>query len=190
MRFFKIEEQEIGVVPGKDCVLWTEGLSTCICILVRGTIDRKSYLAMFHWDGFPCHLDRCAPNLASQLEGIVLRIFDALKLEIKRKMSSLKKPVMTSCICIGGEKRSESLSGTELEVDALNTYGMTACKRYFKVKKGATFLSHNFLTTGSVSLRVVFSFERLYCCDDSVPFEESNDTEQLECGVSSRIYHV
>lgn len=196
MRFFKLEVQEMGVVPGKDCILWTEGVSTCICILVQGTINEKPYLAMFHWDGLPSNFDRSSPHLALQLEAIVLRIFDSLRVYIKQRMGGREKPIMTSCICIGGERRSETLSGTELEVEALNTYGMNACSRYFTVTSDATFLNHHFLTTGSLSLRVVFSPDRVYWCDDREPFIEASSSEVSaeeeldECGFSTYVGHI
>jgi hypothetical protein len=51
----------VEVVTGKE-VISTPGVSTCICISVKGQYGTHPFIALFHWEGLDARFDKKAPG--------------------------------------------------------------------------------------------------------------------------------
>ena len=65
-----VKQNEKIVVPldKPDVSLTTGGISTCICIMLKGRIGKMPYLAMYHWDGFDASFNKQASDAAIRAE--------------------------------------------------------------------------------------------------------------------------
>ena len=172
MRLFHIEQEAVRVVPARQSMLVTEGVSTCICILMRGHIDAKPFLAMYHWEGLPFGFTGTPEAIEALLQNVVTRIESTIRLQMKKPRTIAE---LDYCHCVGGERRTADLSGTELEVQMLQEHLARVCAKYFIVKPITEYVHSNFLTEGNVSLRVMFTATEVRWQDDSLAYAESEE---------------
>ncbi len=172
MRLYFIEQEEVRVVPARQSMLVTEGVSTCICILMRGHIDAKPFLAMYHWDGLPFGFTVTPEAIGAVLQSVVTRIESAIRLQMKKLDMTAQ---LDYCHCVGGERRTADLSGTELEVQMLQEHLERVCAKYFIVKPTTEYIHSNFLTEGNVSLRVMLTATEVRWQDDRLAYVESEE---------------
>lgn len=174
MHSIKVEQEEMIVIPAETGFLWTEGVSTCICLVLLGEVAARKFIAMYHWEGCSTTFDK---NASKDLKNVIFNIFRKFRRTILETMTSRDKPELHFFYQIGGEKATSDLSGTELEVQGLRQYAVPASKKYFKVSESGFFGGRNFLTHGSQSLRVKFSLNLLSCEDDEKTDPELDDSE-------------
>lgn len=153
-RLTKVQQNEMAVVEivtGKE-ILYTVGVSTCVCLAVKGQYGAHPFLALLHWDGFNLNFDKHAPALED-------RAFIEIDLLMRRFVTTIKnsfaasqrfeRPELNYIFLIGGEKRASNLSGTELEVEILKKYLPILCGKYFSVWSNTLFEYRNYLTDGA-----------------------------------------
>lgn len=99
--------------------LITNGVSTCICLMVKGTMGGVGYIGMHHWDGFDLSFNKHAPNAKKNAMRVINQLISNLSnavLEEMRQYAVLptEKPGLDAFITVGGERASkqEELSGT------------------------------------------------------------------------------
>lgn len=147
----EVAQNEIVVIEietGKE-VLYTEGVSTCICILAKGQYGTHPFLAMYHWDGFSDNVNRQDLNVMNYAKCGIQSVISFFSAKIKHSFFSLypnEKPELEAMYIIGGEKGTPDLSGTELEVLALKLFLPEFCNAYFSVHSETKLLYKNFLT--------------------------------------------
>lgn len=183
---------QIRVRQGETKAIWsdddnslvTDGVSTCICIMVLGRVESKQFLAMMHWDGFDHTFDKNASH-ARELAGLkVHSLFADLAGEISSQLIPLrhdKRVKVTLSLdqlaLIGGERAQDRLSGTELEVEALKQ-AKHYCESYFKVSDDALFIEDYYSTSGDHSLKIVFSAAEISCFMDEYCNTEDEEESQ------------
>lgn len=180
MQYTKVEQEEMVVVPAESNLLWTEGVSTCICLMMFGRVSARKFIAMYHWDGFATTMSK---NDSDALKGAIFNIFRRFRLIIRKIMCSFDKPQLDFFYHVGGERATCGLSGTELEVQELNKHAVVAAKKYFDFSKHVFFGGRHFLTHGDKSLRVKLSFARFSYADDR-EFDKQLDESDTDTSCS------
>lgn len=166
-----VEMGECVVLPvnDKDSCLKTEGISTCIALIFKGTIDEIPYIGLYHWAGF------CGDEADVLL---INDLFEEIALEIQSEFSLQDKPPnLESLFVIGGERQQVEedgtllISGTANEVQLLKQHSENCCQVFFDVENlEITFL--NFLTSNTQSLEINVYRDKL-----NYRYEQSNFLE-------------
>ncbi len=174
-----VEVGETRVVKATDdtTCLMTSGVSTCICLLIKGRVGSVPYLGMMHWDGFSYEFDKNSRQVEKHarqaVDSLIWRLAYSVELEMKNyKHRRDEKPLLESFQIIGGERASKDLSGTELEVQSLIHYSKRFCDKYFKTTDNTYYDSSVYLTSGTQDLDINFRL---------------NDTEVITNGLEEDI---
>jgi len=177
MQTIKVEQEELVIVTldAQEKELITEGVSTCICFLAKGWVGRIPFLAMYHWDGFPERFDKFHPEAEilglSVVKNIIKNIAQSIHQTSKRENQMFSRsqnqspPQLQALYLVGGERSSEYLSGTELEVEILKKYAKTCCDQYFTLLPNSIIEHFHYLTCGSQSKSICFGFNHLEIID-------------------------
>ncbi len=174
MNYTKVEQEEMIALEAENNGLWTEGISTCIGIMIQGSVDSKPFIAMYHWEGFSAYFDKKSASPAT-LKSEIAKVFRSLRNEIRKSLGSNTRPILNCVFHVGGEKETEELTGTALEVETLQRYGCVAVKKYFKCHDGFVFKGRNFVTEGNESLRLKFVLDNVMIVNDNTPDPELDD---------------
>lgn len=175
----KQNEKIVIALDRPDISLTTGGVSTCICIMLKGRVGRMPFLAMYHWDGFDASFNKHANDASiraeNELDDLIL-YFSVFILEEMNQFNKKneEKPKLDALYLFGGEHATEEVSGTELEVETLRTAGNEIFRKYFCTSKKTTWVREHYLTQGAQSLRLYFNASgvtRSYV-DDYVDEEE------------------
>ncbi|MFZ4077766.1 MAG: hypothetical protein ACOYKA_07260 [Legionellaceae bacterium] len=158
----KQNEKIVIALDRPDISLTTGGVSTCICIMLKGRVGKMPYLAMYHWDGFDASFNKHASHAPSQAENELddlILYFSVFILEEMKQFNKKneEKPKLDAVYLFGGEHATEDVSGTELEVETLRTAGNEIFKKYFCMSKKTTWVQEHYLTQGDQSLRLYFN---------------------------------
>lgn len=128
-----IEMSEVIACPirtGEEKLI-THGISTCICIVLKGTFDSKPFLLMHHWAGIdaPGSDEENIEELISTYSNIIAMKFDDEDEDDDEDDEDDEAPSISINVIgiIGGERAvieggELSLTGTEREITALNRY--------------------------------------------------------------------
>ena len=152
MRYRRPVEQEemvvIEIVSGKE-ILVTEGVSTCICIMIHGQYGAHPFLAMYHWDGFDVSFDKNDPEVwlraNDKIDMMIMRYVGKIKQTFTSRYAN-EKPQIQAMYIAGGEKATPEQSGTELEVVSLRRFLPAICRQYFEITAESKLSFQNFLT--------------------------------------------
>jgi hypothetical protein len=180
MKYISVHQEELIAVRGDDSTTLTAGgVTTCICIMVKGTVGSLPCIAMYHWDGFPVAHE--IANDQNMIRQVFMAISQAMILAMRAYLPHTKKlklPVLEALYLIGGERATPDLSGTEREVSALKAYAQTACELFFITSVDTAYHADHYLTQNSEVIRVFFSYQTTtYAFDESFV---SDDESKLD----------
>lgn len=178
VELIEVEMNETKLVTLNEgrAVLTTGGVSTCICILMKGRImEDTPFLLMHHWEGFDLSFDKSAPDANHQaklvLNNLFIELAGAVWDEQKNHTSSDEDDEsihLDALYLIGGERASTSISGTEFEVDRLGEYAKELCEDYFDVSPATTYVRDHYRVNVANSMRIFFSSSRVtLLCEDT-----------------------
>lgn len=159
-----INEEVVVAVLDPSLSLTTTGVSTCICILVKGHVDDTPYIGMIHWDGFSVDFDKSAENAEDtareKIDDVIFCLASAVLTEMKDYQEvpdDEKPPQLDAIYFIGGEHAVVGgVSGTELEVEALKSCARDSCQEYFETSNATMYYYDNYRTSGTNFLDLVF----------------------------------
>jgi hypothetical protein len=156
-------------------LLLTEGISTCIAIILHGRVNGRNFCAFYHWPGFPDYI-----RLNIETEGIsaIYNVFINIEEKIRKKfiITSSYPITITAITIIGGEKKQINehdelkISGTEAEVNLLKKYTAEICTEMFEVNPGVNPVFRNFLTKGASSIDIQVYANSIHYQKDSGKF--------------------
>ena len=181
----EVEQDEMLVLANKKgrLVLTTEGVSTCICLLIRGRVGGVPYIGMYHWPGFDESFDRKAPDVRAQAKeevyGIISRLANmALETMSQYNTDSEPAPQLDYFHIIGGQHAVltsvDASVGTELEVATLKKYAEDICDACFITFSDTVYRYDNYQTEGRDYLDLSFDTKSLQVKQHSK--EEINET--------------
>ena len=157
-----VEMSEIVVYPIKigNEVLETEGISTCICIALKGTYQDKPFLLMHHWDGLESRKKSVEDQLV--MEGLIDTYFFHIEQTLGAKGSSGIPiiPIIDTIAVIGGQKMEMSpegeilLTGTEREIILLNQWFLASLAKLKSLAPTVRYHFAPFVTEGEDSVTV------------------------------------
>ncbi len=131
-----VNQEEIKVAASiEKKTLITTGVSTCIAILAKGEANGIDYIALYHWEGFNASFNKNAEDALQLTQNHIHDVFIKIREEISCEfvMSPLDKPGLDALHIIGGQHGTENVSGTDLEIKALENYASEACAENFNV---------------------------------------------------------
>jgi hypothetical protein len=186
--------------------LETHGVSTCICLMIIGhQEDNSSFIGMYHWPGFEREFNSPGYTISNAIRDLT----HFLVIEARKHLHILPSaPVfLDHFFSVGGEVKQTAtdgellVSGTELEVTALNTYIIQHCKRFFVVSENSRFSTKNYLTKDDEFLNITLSAagpswrlgkiisETNSCNDtDSEPQNDLDEKAQMEHDASHPLF--
>ena len=181
-----VEQAELIVVADNvdDTVLITQGISTCICLCAKGLVGGMPFLAMYHWEGFSDDFDKQAEDAENKALLEVNDLFDKFSSHIIRAFKQHSLPQLHAMYLIGGEKATPDLSGTELEVETLESYVKNLADEYFDTSADLLIKHQHYLTDESNSLSIQFTWDDTLILDDYLSESEEDDlSSDSECSI-------
>jgi hypothetical protein len=167
----------------ENVVLYTEGVCTCIAFAIKGfyacqneSNSLQFFCGLYHWSGFAEGVS--GKDQFDQAAAQLHRFFYNLRNELHLK-SDLPL-VITELHFIGGERRQETLQGTEQEVIALKK-ALTKIdfeEECISFSRGAICHS-NFLTSGDQSLTISVSTSEISYVFDDEPSPIADESLQI-----------
>lgn len=129
-----VEDNTIEISSDLTTRLYTEGVSTCFGIIIKGRIYDHQFVLLHHWSGFkPLDISfwKCSPvkeisNLASQYRTEIEKHFklslDELEFSASEDDEEEIPILLHEIYIIGGQKRDNYIFGTESEAKALEDH--------------------------------------------------------------------
>jgi hypothetical protein len=169
------------LIDDPDICLKIERLSSSMCLLARGHVGFVPFLSICYWDGLSTEFDKLAPNAARYARdniAIVIANYASDVLSHMRVFNPLQlKPHLDMFCVVGGERATEDLSGTELEVETFRQHAQKLCQKFFITSDETTYDVKSYMTQGVQTMNVTFSKEHLILVDADTgeEFDESMD---------------
>ena len=157
----KVEMDDIGIlsVQSGDEILKTNGISTCICLMLKGTFLDKNFILMHHWSGFVNH--KTHPKRA--MESLVSRYNMALDDYFENDSDEFIKPLIVDVSIIGGQEKQLNdegellCSGTSAEIKAIQQLFLETLQEEFSLHVNLKTQFKPFVTKDEESLTVSFN---------------------------------
>lgn len=165
MKIFVNMDCFVVAEASKHPFLITNGVSTCICILLKGSIGGVEFIGMYHWSGFGLNLNKKASvakvKAIERINDLIYTLSNTVRHEMEQYASSSTVPKLDAFYVIGGQRASEGevcQSGTELEISVLTAAAEDICSDYFYTSSDTLFRFDNYQTSGTEAMSIVFSF--------------------------------